>query len=140
MLENIAFHRSATREQVRAAAVRAGIDREIEALPDGYDSLIGEGQSSLSGGQRQRVALARCLLGSPSCLILDEPTSALDAVNEALVERSLMEIPSESIVIVVSHRRALLGRCNRFLVLEHGRVVARGGPDDVDLAGRVGTA
>jgi len=138
--ENIAFHRTVTREQVRAAAVRAGIDREIEALPDGYDSLIGEGQSSLSGGQRQRVALARCLLGSPSCLILDEPTSALDAVNEALVERSLLEIPPESIVIVVSHRRALLGRCNRFLVLEHGRVVARGGPDDVDLAGRVGTA
>ena len=108
--ENIAFHRAATQDQVRAAAVRAGIEREIEALPDGFDSLIGEGRSSLSGGQRQRVALARCLLGSPSCLILDEPTSALDAVNEALVEQSLLEIPLESIVIVVSHRRALLSR------------------------------
>ena len=138
--ENIAFHRDATPEQVRTAAARAGIEREIDALPNGFDSLIGEGQSSLSGGQRQRVALARCLLGSPSCLILDEPTSALDAVNEALVERSLLEIPPESIVIVVSHRRALLGRCNRFLVLEHGRVVAKGGPEDVDLPGRVGSA
>jgi ATP-binding cassette subfamily B protein len=136
--DNIAFHRSASLEEVRVAARSAGIEREIDALPDGFDALIGEGRSSLSGGQRQRVALARCLLGSPSCLILDEPTSALDAFNEALVERSLLEIPPETIVIVVSHRRALLGRCNRFVVLEHGRVVARGGPDDVDLAGRVG--
>jgi ABC-type multidrug transport system fused ATPase/permease subunit len=136
--ENIAFHRPATEDQVRAAAVRAGIDTEIEALPDGFDTHVGEGRSSLSGGQRQRVALARSLLGSPSCLILDEPTSALDAANEALVERSLLEISPDAIVIVVSHRRALLSRCNRFLALEHGRVVAHGGAEDVDLAGRVG--
>ncbi len=136
--ENIAFHRPATPEDVRAAAVRAGVEREVDALPEGFDTPVGEGRASLSGGQRQRLALARCLLGSPSCLILDEPTSALDAANEALVEGSLLEISPDAIVIVVSHRRALLSRCNRFLVLEHGRVVARGGPDDVDLAGRVG--
>jgi ATP-binding cassette subfamily B protein len=135
--ENIAFHRPASAEAVRAAAVRAGIDREIEALPDGYETLVGEGRSSLSGGQRQRLALARSLLASPTCLILDEPTSALDAANEALVERSLLEISPESIVIVVSHREALLRRCNRFLVLEHGRVVAQGDAADVDLAGRL---
>jgi ABC-type multidrug transport system fused ATPase/permease subunit len=137
--ENIAFHRPATEAQIRAAAARAGVEREIDALPDGFDTVVGEGRSSLSGGQRQRVALARSLLGSPSCLILDEPTSALDAANEALVERSLLEIPTDAIVIVVSHRRALLGRCNRFVVLEHGAVVARGGADEVDLAGRVGS-
>jgi ATP-binding cassette subfamily B protein len=135
--DNIAFHREATLEEVRAAARSAGIEREIDALPDGFDSLIGEGRSSLSGGQRQRVALARCLLGSPSCLILDEPTSALDAANEALVERSLLEISSDAIVIVVSHRRALLRRCNRFIVLEQGRVIASGDAEDVDLVGRV---
>jgi ABC-type multidrug transport system fused ATPase/permease subunit len=135
---NIAFHRDASDEQIREAAVRAGIDREIERLPEGYDSLIGEGRSSLSGGQRQRIALARCLLGSPSCLILDEPTSALDAANEALIEESLARIPAESIVIVVSHRRALLGRCNRFLVLEHGEVVAMGDASQVELSRRVG--
>lgn len=137
--ENIAFHRPATAAQIRAAAARAGVEREIDALPDGFDTVVGEGSSSLSGGQRQRVALARSLLGSPSCLILDEPTSALDAANEALVERSLLDVPTDAIVIVVSHRRALLGRCNRFVVLEHGAVVARGGADEVDLAGRVGS-
>jgi ATP-binding cassette subfamily B protein len=137
--ENIAFHRPATLEQVRIAAARAGIDREIEVLAEGYDTLVGEGHASLSGGQRQRLALARALLASPTCLILDEPTSALDAANEALVERSLREISSESIVIVVSHREALLRRCNRFLVLEQGRVVAQGGAADVDLAARMAT-
>ncbi|MEQ1787451.1 MAG: ABC transporter ATP-binding protein [Acidimicrobiales bacterium] len=136
--ENISFHRESTPDAVRSAARLAGIEREIDALPDGFDSLIGEGRSSLSGGQRQRVALARCLLGAPSCLILDEPTSALDAANEALIEQSLLDIPAESIVIVVSHRKALLGRCNRFLVLEHGRLVHQGTAAEVDLDGRVG--
>jgi ATP-binding cassette subfamily B protein len=136
--ENIAFHRPATPDQVRSAAMSAGVAAEIDALPDGFDTLVGEGRSSLSGGQRQRLALARSLLGSPSCLILDEPTSALDAANEALVERSLLEMSSEAIVIVVSHRHALLSRCNRFLVLEHGQVVARGGAQEVDLVGRMG--
>ena len=135
--ENIAFHRSATDQEVRRAAALAGIDREIEALPDAYEAQVGEGQSSLSGGQRQRLALARSLLASPTCLILDEPTSALDAANETLVEQSLLASSAESIVIVVSHREALLRRCNRFLVLEHGRVVGHGSAIDVDLAGRL---
>jgi len=135
--ENIAFHRPTTAAAVRAAAEQAGIVKEIDALPDGFDSMVGEGRSSLSGGQRQRLALARSLLGSPTCLILDEPTSALDAANEAMLERSLLDITPGSIVIVVSHRKALLGRCSRFLVLEHGHVVAHGDATDVDLAGRV---
>lgn len=135
--DNIAFHRPAALADIRAAAGLAGIADEIDALPRGFDTLIGEGQASLSGGQRQRIALARCLLGSPSCLVLDEPTSALDSENEALVERSLGGIPPHSIVVVASHRPALLGRCNRFVVLEHGRVVAQGDAAEVDLAGRV---
>jgi ABC-type bacteriocin/lantibiotic exporter with double-glycine peptidase domain len=69
--------------------------------------------------------------------VLDEPTSALDSENEALVERSLSGIPPHSIVVVASHRPALLGRCNHFVVLEHGRVVAQGDAAAVDLAGRV---
>ncbi|MSO86150.1 MAG: ABC transporter ATP-binding protein [Acidimicrobiia bacterium] len=138
--ENIAFHRPATAEQVQRAAGRAGIDREIEALPEGYATAVGEGHSSLSGGQRQRVALARSLLASPTCLILDEPTSALDAANEALVEQSLLDLSPTSIVIVVSHRDALIRRCNRFIVLEHGRVVAQGDASEVDLVARLGAA
>ena len=117
---------------------RRGSSERSTPSPAGSTASSGRVGHRCPVGSAERVALARCLLGSPSCLILDEPTSALDAFNEALVERSLLEIPPETIVIVVSHRQALLGRCNRFVVLEHGRVVARGGPDDVDLAGRVG--
>mgnify|MGYP001221117833 CR=1 FL=1 len=135
--DNIAFHREVSDAEVREAAARAGIDREVDALPQGFATLIGEGQASLSGGQRQRIALARCLLGSPSCLVLDEPTSALDAENEALVERSLGGIPRQSIVVVASHRPALLGRCTRFVVLDQGRVVAQGDASAVDLAARI---
>lgn len=138
--ENIAFHRPALPAAIRAAAERAGVDREIDGLAERFDTLVGEGHSSLSGGQRQRIALARSLLGAPSCLILDEPTSALDAANEALVEQSLLGIPDGTIVVVVSHRRALLGRCNRFVVLEHGRLVAEGDAEAIDLARRVGGA
>jgi ABC-type multidrug transport system fused ATPase/permease subunit len=138
--ENIAFHRPTSPEDVRAAAARAGIEQELDALPAGFDTKVGEGESSLSGGQRQRLALARTLLHSPSCLILDEPTSALDAANEVLVEQSLRDISPSSIVIVVSHRRALLDRCTRFIALERGRVVQQGSASEVELATRLNAA
>lgn len=120
--DNIAFHRDATPGQIRTAAQRAAIADVIDSLPDGMDTMVGEGFSTLSGGQRQRLALARTLLAHPSCVILDEPTSALDAENERIVERTLADIPSDTIVIVVSHREALLARCTRLLRVVGGRV------------------
>jgi ABC-type multidrug transport system fused ATPase/permease subunit len=137
--ENIAFLRSTTPDQLRNAARLAAIDREVDALGRGFDTLVGDGYASLSGGQRQRVALARALLCEPSCLVLDEPTSALDAENERLVNNSLANIPDGTIVIVASHRKGLLERCSRFVALEGGRIVATGAAADVGMERYVGS-
>jgi ATP-binding cassette, subfamily B, bacterial len=136
--ENIRFFREGSFEQVERAAERAAIADVIRALPDGWDTQVGEGQANLSGGQRQRVALA--LFAEPQVLILDEPTSALDAESERLIEESLFALPPESIVIVVSHRPTLLGRCERFVVIEDGRIVADGTRDEVSVERYIGTA
>lgn len=136
--ENIAFHRGATEDDVRRAARLAAIEGELDALTAGFATNVGDGHINLSGGQRQRVALARALLRSPSCLLLDEPSSALDAANERLVEESLANVPRDSIVIVVSHRPAMLARCHRFVALEGGRIVAAGDAADVGVDRYVG--
>jgi ABC-type bacteriocin/lantibiotic exporter with double-glycine peptidase domain len=127
--ENIAFYRSRDAARVVAAAEDAGIRDEIELLPQGFDTPVGDGNATLSGGQRQRVAIARALLDRPSCLLLDEPTSALDAANEAVIEEALLRIDRDTIVVIVSHRPRLLERCNRIISLENGRVVPTTHPD-----------
>jgi ABC-type multidrug transport system fused ATPase/permease subunit len=137
--ENIAFFRTVDAKDVQRAAEQAAVAEDIKQLPQGWDTQVGEGQSGLSGGQRQRVALARALVGPPAVLILDEPTSALDARNEQLIERSLQTLDPDTIVIVVSHRPTLLGRCNRFVVVEAGEIVAAGTREEVDVARYVGS-
>lgn len=126
LADNISFYRPGSRADVETAAGKAAIAAEVQASPDGWETLVGDGQASLSGGQRQRVALARALFGQPSVLILDEPTSALDAENERLIERSLATLNEAAIVIVVSHRPSLLDRCARVIVLEDGRITHQG--------------
>lgn len=138
--DNIRFFRDGDLDQVERAAERAAIADVIRALPEGWDTPVGEGQGNLSGGQRQRIALARALYAEPQVLILDEPTSALDAESERLIEQSLFALPPESIVIVVSHRPTLLGRCERFLVIEDGRVAADGPRADVPVERYIGIA
>ena len=120
--ENIAFYRECAREDIVRAADTARIRREVEELPDGFDTLVGEGAMGLSGGQRQRIAIARSLLASPECLVLDEPTSALDAANEELIEESLRGIPEHTIVVLVTHRPRLLKMCTRILSVAEGAV------------------
>jgi ABC-type multidrug transport system fused ATPase/permease subunit len=136
--ENIRFFRDGTIEQIERAAERAAIADVIRALPDGWDTQVGEGQANLSGGQRQRIALARALFAEPQVLILDEPTSALDAESERLIEQSLFALPPEAIVIVVSHRPTLLGHCQRFLIIEDGRIVADGPRAEVPVERYIG--
>jgi ATP-binding cassette subfamily B protein len=118
--ENIAFYRNASKQEIVFAAEMAGIRSEVESMVDGFDTMVGDGAASMSGGQRQRVSLARALLKAPGVLILDEITSALDQQNAELIEARLSELPSSTIVIVVSHRPTLLKRCNRFLILQNG--------------------
>lgn len=137
--DNIRFYREGSIEQVERAAERAAIADVIRTLPDGWNTQVGDGQANLSGGQRQRIALARALFAEPQVLILDEPTSALDAESEQLIEQSLFALPDDAIVIVVSHRPTLLGHCQRFLVIEDGRVVADGPRAEVPVERYVGS-
>ncbi|WP_017572859.1 ABC transporter ATP-binding protein, partial [Nocardiopsis halotolerans] len=122
--ENIAHGcPEATREQVRAAARAAGADGFVSALPDGYDTRVGERGLTLSGGQRQRVALARTLLGDPRVLVLDDATSAVDAATEAAMVATLADVTADRTVLLVAHRRASLALADRIAVLDGGRVV-----------------
>lgn len=120
--DNIAFHRETSADEVLTALRRSSVDREVLALPDGMNSMVGDGYSSLSGGQRQRIALARALLKDPTCLILDEPTSALDEMNGRLISRAVGQSSSQNILIVVSHRPEMLEGCNRIVVMSSGRI------------------
>jgi ATP-binding cassette subfamily B protein len=125
--ENIAYGRErASREAIVAAARRAQAASFIEALPQGYDTELGERGVTLSGGQRQRLAIARAILADAPVLLLDEATSALDAENEALVKDALHDVMVGRTTLVIAHRLATVLEATRILVLERGRVVETG--------------
>ncbi|MGI8312580.1 ABC transporter ATP-binding protein [Saccharopolyspora hattusasensis] len=108
---------------IRAAARAAGADEFIRALPQGYDTVVGERGLTLSGGQRQRIALARTLLTDPRVLVLDDATSAVDTATEARINAKLRSVTAERTTLVVAHRRATLALADRIAVLDRGRVV-----------------
>ncbi len=125
--ENLRLGRpDATQEQVRAAARAANIDDFIIALPDGYDTRIGERGLQLSGGQRQRVAIARALLRDAPILILDEALSSVDTENEALIQQALDRLMAGRTTLILAHRLASVIGADRCLVLDRGRVVEAG--------------
>jgi ATP-binding cassette subfamily B protein len=125
--DNIAYGApSASREQIRAAASRAAADLFITALPQGYDTLIGERGVTLSGGERQRLAIARAILKDAPVLLLDEATSALDAENETLVQGALDALMAGRTTLVIAHRLATIVKAHRILVMEGGRIVEEG--------------
>jgi ATP-binding cassette subfamily B protein len=130
--ENIAFARpDASLEDVEAAARAAQAHDFIAALPDKYDTILGDRGVGLSGGQRQRVALARALLAEPAVLLLDNATGNLDALTEAAVldELDTLRAAAPPTRIVVGYRPAILARADEVLVLEDGRISMRGRHD-----------
>jgi ATP-binding cassette subfamily B protein len=119
----------ATDEELEAACRVARIDEVVRALPEGYDTLLGERGARLSGGEKQRLSLARAVLKDAPILLLDEATAFADAENEALIHEALVEVTHGKTVIVVAHRLSTIRDADRIVVLDGGRVVATGDHD-----------
>jgi ATP-binding cassette subfamily B protein len=130
--ENIAFGRpDATDEEVAEAARLAQAAEFIEELPEGYATVIGERGITLSGGQRQRIAIARALLLDPRILILDDATASVDATTEARIRLGLREAMRGRTTIIIAHRLSTLALADELVVLDRGRVAARGTHEDL---------
>lgn len=124
---NIAFGTAgATHEQVVEAAKRVRCHDFISALPNGYDTIVGEGGASLSGGERQRISIARALLKDAPIVVLDEATASIDPENEQLIQQVLTELTREKTVVVIAHRLATIEHADQILVVEDGTVIQRG--------------
>jgi ATP-binding cassette subfamily B protein len=125
--ENIAYGSfDASRAAIEQASQQAEAARFIEALPQGYDTVVGERGQRLSGGQRQRIALARAILKNPPVLILDEATAAVDNETEAAIQRSLDLITADRTTLVIAHRLSTVRHADRIVVMEEGSIVESG--------------
>ncbi len=130
--QNIAYGRpDATRDEIIAAAKMAQAHEFIESLPDGYDTLVGQGGLTLSGGQRQRIGIARAMVRNAAILILDEPSSGLDAESERLVFDALDRLLENRTTFVITHRLATIQKADVIFVLDQGRIVEQGTHDQL---------
>lgn len=124
---NIAYgDLSATEQDIRNAAEAAFALEFIESLPEGFDTIIGEGGARLSGGQRQRISIARAILKNAPILILDEATSALDTESEREVQKALENLMKNKTTLVIAHRLSTIKNCDRIIVVKDGRIVEQG--------------
>jgi ATP-binding cassette subfamily B protein len=125
--ENIAFGApDASDEEIEQAARQAQAHEFIAELPDGYDTVIGERGITLSGGQRQRIAIARAIATNPRILILDDATASVDATTEAKIRVGLREAMEGRTTLIIAHRLSTISLADEVVVLDHGRIAARG--------------
>jgi ATP-binding cassette subfamily B protein len=134
--ENLRFARpDATDEEVEDAARAAQIHHVIAALPDGYDTVVGERGYRFSGGEKQRIAIARTILRNPPILVLDEATSALDTQTERLVQEALERLEEGRTTIAIAHRLSTVRNADQIVVLDGGRPIERGTHDELMALG-----
>jgi ATP-binding cassette subfamily B protein len=130
--DNIALGKpDATREEIVRAAEAVGAHEFIEGLPNGYDTDVNKRGGRVSAGQRQLISFARAFLADPAVLILDEATSSLDIPSERLVQEALQTLLADRTAVIIAHRLSTVAIADRVLVMEHGRVVEDGTPDDL---------
>jgi ABC-type multidrug transport system fused ATPase/permease subunit len=130
--ENIRYGRpDATLEEIVQAAKAASIDGFIRSLPEGYDTEVGERGQALSAGERQRIALARAFLRDPSVLVLDEPTASVDSITEQAIAAAVSKTRMGRTTVVISHRFSLIELADLVIVIDNGRVVEMGRPDQL---------
>ncbi len=130
--DNIALGKpDATREEIMDAAAAVGADDFIRGLPNGYDTDVNKRGGRVSAGQRQLISFARAFLANPSVLILDEATSSLDIPSERLVQQALQTLLADRTAVIIAHRLSTVAIADRVLVMEHGRIVEDGTPEDL---------
>jgi ATP-binding cassette subfamily B protein len=132
LAENIAYGKpNATYAEIVRASKAANAHDFITAMPEGYDTIVGEGGSGLSGGERQRISIARAILHNPRILILDEATSSVDTETERQIQEALDELVKGRTTIVIAHRLSTLYNANRILVLNQGKLEEQGTPQQL---------
>ena len=135
---NIAIGRAdASKEEVIAAARKARCYDFIMALPDGFDTVIGEGGATLSGGEKQRVSIARCILKDAPIVILDEATASVDADNESHIQAAISELVKGKTLLVIAHRLHTISRAEQILVIDEGQIKERGTHEELEALGGI---
>jgi ATP-binding cassette subfamily B protein len=133
---NIRFGRpGASHEEITGAAIKARCHDFITALPQGYDTVIGEGGSTLSGGEKQRISIARAILKDAPIVLLDEATASVDPDNERFIQEAINELVRDKTLIIIAHRLSTIRRADQILVIDKGEIIERGTHDELAARG-----